>query len=63
MLQNEDVMNTEYLFVNDDDPFDNYCCGLDSGERISKPRLGLVYQDYFRADPMNENEFVFDLIF
>ena len=30
MLQNKDVMNTEYLFVNDDDPFDNYHCGLDS---------------------------------
>ena len=49
--------------MNDDDPFDNYRCGLDSGKRIGKPQLGLVYQDYLRTNPMNKNEFVFDLIF
>ena len=62
MLTNENLMQNEYLHINKADPFDNYCCGLDSGEPISEPHLGSVYQTYLRNRPNNPNEFIFDLI-
>ena len=62
MLTNENLMQNECLHINEANPFDNYRCGLDSGEPISEPQLGSVYQTYLRNRPNNPNEFVFGLI-
>ena len=62
LLTNENIMQNEYLHINEDDPFDNYRSGLDSGVPISEPRLGSVYQSYLRNRPNDPHEFVFDLI-
>ena len=62
LLTNENVMQNDHLHINQEDPFDNYRCGLDSGQPISEPRLGSVYQNYLRNRPNDPNEFVFDLI-
>ena len=58
LLSNPEVMNTNNLVVNPNDPFDNGRHFNDVNLPIGEPRTAKVYQDY-----LTDNEFVFDLIF
>ena len=61
LLQDNNLMQTKNLVINKDDPFDNFRCGLDSGNAIGEPRMGSVYQNYLQNEPPNTNDFQFEL--
>ena len=63
LLSNPEVMQTNNLVVNSNNPFDNGLCYNDVDLPIGEPRTAKVYQDYLTANTPADDDFVFDLIF
>ena len=63
LLTNPEVMQSNNLVVNPDDPFDNGLHYNGADLPIGEPRTAKVYHDYLTANPPADNDFVFDLIF
>ena len=63
LLNNPEVMQSDNLVVNANNPFDNGLCYNGADIPIGEPRTAKVYQDYLTANPPADNDFLFELIF